>query len=140
MNDALANERSERVNELSADYQEQRKPASLWRKDLSDYAQADYAARRNLLTSDINANTLYLQRFESLKADQDKVDTLAKLLSALANKPSLRSDLTVMANFAEETKKSFDDKVCADLKAKGEAGNSAAQKLLKDKGCEQGSK
>jgi len=142
-NSSLANERSERVNELKVEYLQNGnggKPVSLWRKDLSDYAQIDYLARRNLLASDLNASTLYLQRLETLKEDQDKAEALAKLLATLAKQPSAKDELTAVTDFAQEAKNSFDGKVCADLKTKSDAGNASALKLSKDKGCKQPSK
>src|ERR1700704_5695051 len=52
---ALANDRAERAAALAIDYQEHRKPDSLWRTDLSEYASADYESSKRLLMSDLDA-------------------------------------------------------------------------------------
>jgi hypothetical protein len=131
--DGLTNERSERAAQLTAEYFDKTKPVSLWRTHLSAYAQIDYEQNRQLLTTDLNASTLYLQRFEALKLDQDKVDALSKLLTALSKKPSLKDEFTALSGFVEDTKTEFDKKVCADLKSKTDA---ASKKLYSDKKCD----
>lgn len=136
---ALLNERNERSDEIAADYDEGRKPTSLWRKDISDYARLDNARNRELLTADMDANTRYLDRFETLKIEQDKVDALSKLLASLAAKPSIKDDLARLSGFAEDTKQEFDVKVCKQLKvektATDDAGK-AATKSYADKKCD----
>lgn len=129
---ALSNERAERANALAADYQEGRKNASLWRKDLAEYASVDYERTRQFVMSDIDAETTYLQRYQSLAIEQDKVDALAKLIQAMAKKQSLKDEATALTGFAEDTKKEFDKKVCADLESKP---GDASKQLFKNMKC-----
>lgn len=124
----LQNDRNERSDYLAAEYDEGRKPVSQWRMDLAEYAQADYTTNKDLLVSDIDTNSLYLQKLEDLKVEQDKVDALSKLLASLSQKPSLKNDVGSLATFAEDTKKEFDQKVCAQLKTQKD-GNDAAAKV-----------
>ncbi len=130
--EALTNDHAERANVLAADYQANRKPVALWRKDLADGAQADFEGNRQLLKTDLDAETNYLQRYASLAIEQDKVDALATLLDALSQKRSLKDEATALAGFAEDTKKEFDSKVCDSLKSKTDA---ASKKLFADKKC-----
>jgi len=127
----LQNERNERTDSLSADYEEGRKPVSLWRKDLSDYAKIDYTTNREILISEMDASTLYLQKLDDLKIEQDKVDALSKLLSTLANKPSIKNEIGALASFAEDTKQEFDQKVCTQLKSQKSGTDAAAKAASK---------
>jgi hypothetical protein len=113
---SLQNERNERADALAADYDEGRKPVSLWRKDVSEYARIDYETNRGLLTVEMDASSRYLQNFADLKIEQDKVDALSKLLGALAKNPSLKDDIDALGAFASDSKTEFDKKVCGDLK------------------------
>jgi hypothetical protein len=135
VNDSLMNERSERADQLGADYADGREPVSHWLSHLAEYAQVDYDRNRELLMGDLDASTLYLQRYEELKIEQDKVDALSKLLSTLAKKQSLKDEMDALTGFAQDTKKEFDKKVCSDLQAKKAAGDVAATKLYDDKKC-----
>lgn len=136
---ALRNERNERSDELAADYDEGRKPVSLWRKHLSEYARIDYAQNRDLLTADMDANTRYLQRFEDLKIEQDKVDALGKILASLAKKSSFKEDVEALGDFAADTNDDFEKKVCTQLKSQrtgtGDQAK-AAKKSYDDKQCD----
>jgi hypothetical protein len=123
----LQNDRNERSDYLAAEYDEGRKPVSQWRMDLTQYARTDYTTNKDLLVSEIDTNSLHLQKLEDLKVEQDKVDALSKLLTSLSQKPSLKNDVGTLATFAEDTKKAFDQKVCAQLKTQ-KAGNDAAAK------------
>jgi len=139
VNASLLNERNERSDELAADYDEGRKPVSLWRKDVSDYARIDYEQNRGLLSAEMDASTRYMERFENLKLEQDRVDALSKLLTALAKKPSLKDDFDALSGFAEDTKDDFDKKVCAQLKSQtsgADAKAKAAKKSYDDKQCD----
>jgi hypothetical protein len=128
----LRNERNGRSLALAADYDEGRKPISRWRSDLAEYAQIDYTLNRDLMTADIDAGSLFLQKIHALQIDQDRVDALAKLLAALAKKPTLAADIEAVSKFAEDTKEEFDKKVCAELaKDPSPAGKAA----FKAKGC-----
>jgi hypothetical protein len=136
---SLQNERNERSEALAADYAEARRPVSLWRKDLADYAKIDFEANRELLTDDIDASSRYLQTFGSLTIEQDKVNALSKLLAALAKKPSLNDDIAALGTFANEAKTDFDKKICTDLKSrKGDQDDAAkaAQKAYDAKKCD----
>jgi hypothetical protein len=136
---SLQNERNERSDALAADYEEGRKPVSLWRKDLADYAQIDYRVNRQLLTDDVEASSRYLNNFAELAVEKDKVDALSKLLASLAKKPTLKSDIEALATFASDTKDEFEKKVCADLKAKKggqDDAAKAAQKAYDAKKCD----
>jgi hypothetical protein len=132
---SLGNERDTRIVALAADYDEGRKPVSLWRIEVGDYARVDYAANRDLLTGDIESSTRYLQNVQALSLEQDRVDTLAKLLNELAQKPSLAQDVEALATFAEETKTDFDTKLCEELKKQKAAGQAGAEEAIKAKGC-----
>jgi hypothetical protein len=136
---SLQNERNERSDALAADYEEGRKPVSLWRKDLSDYARIDYEANRELLLADMDANTRFLQDFDDLKIEQDKVDALSKLLAALAQKPSLKDDINAISSFAGDTKTEFDKKVCSQLKSQikvNDPTKDVAAAAYKNKNCD----
>ncbi len=135
-NDSLANERSERVDQLAADYLDDPSSISHWRSELFDYAQTDYTTTMRVLSSDLTATNLYMQRYQELKIEQEKVRALSKLLTVLAQKQSLQKELGGLSDFADETQKNFDQKICADLKAKSNAGQKAASKLYSDKKCE----
>jgi len=127
----LQNDRNERSDYLAAEYDEGRKPVSQWRTDLAEYARTDYTTNKDLLVAEIDTNSLYLQRLEDLKVEQDKVDALSKLLASLSQKPSLKNDVGSLTTFAEDTKKEFDQKVCAQLKTQ-KAGNDDAAKAASE--------
>jgi len=129
---ALRNERNSRTIALAADYDEGRKPVSRWRSDVAEYGQIDYTTTRELLIADLDASSLFLQKLQALKIEQDKVDALAKLLEALANKPSLSQDVAALGSFAQDTKTEFDKKVCAELAKDTSAAGKAA---FAAKGC-----
>jgi len=136
----LQNDRNERSDFLAAEYDEGRKPVSQWRTDLAEYARIDYTTNKDLLVSEIDTNSLYLQRLEDLKIEQDKVDALSKLLASLSQKSSLKNDVGSLATFAEDTKKEFDQKVCAQLKtqkADNDAAAKAASKSYDAKKCDE---
>jgi len=139
LDSSLQNERNERSDILAADYDEGRKPVSLWRKGLSDYARIDYDANRQLLLSDLDANTRYLQGFDDLKIEQDKVDALSKLLATLEKKPSFKDDVKAISSFAEDTKTEFDKKVCSGLKSQikvNDPTKDVAAAAYKNKNCD----
>lgn len=116
---SLRNERNERAASLAADYQEGRKPISLWHAHLSEYARIDYEANRELLTADTDASSRYLRQFEALKVEQDKVDALAKLLDALIARPTVQQNITSLETFARDTQTEFEKRVCAEIQKKG---------------------
>jgi hypothetical protein len=118
---SLRNERNERAATLAADYHEGRKPVSLWRTHLAEYARIDYDANRELLTADMDASSRYLRQFEALKVEQDKVDALAKLLDALITQPTLQQNIASLQSFAQDTQTEFVKKICGEL-AKDHAG------------------
>ena len=64
--------------------------------------------------TDIDEETNYLKRYQSLAVEQDKVAALAQLLDAMAKKQSLKDEISALVGFAEDTKTEFDKKVCAD--------------------------
>jgi hypothetical protein len=129
---SLNNERTARSIALAADYDEGRKPVSRWQADLAEYAQMDYRLNRDLLAADFGAGAEFMQKVQSLEIEQAKVDALAKLLAALAKKPSLAEDLQAIGAFAEDTKTEFDNKVCAAL---AKDTSAAAQAAFKARGC-----
>jgi hypothetical protein len=129
---SLNNERSARSIALAADYDEGRKPASRWQSDLAEYAQIDYRLNRDLLSADMGAGAEFMQKLQELEIEQAKVDALAKLLAALAKKPSLKTDLEAVSAFAEDTKAEFDKKVCEAL---AKDTSAAAQAAFKARGC-----
>lgn len=139
LDSSLQNERNERSDALAADYEEGRRPISLWRKDLSEYARVDYAANRELLLADLDANTRFLRNFDDIKIEQDKVDALSKLLAALAQKPSVKDDINAISSFAGDTKTEFDKKVCSQLKSQikvNDPTKDVASAAFKNKNCE----
>lgn len=127
----LQNERNERSDSLSADYEEGRKPVSLWRKDLAEYAKIDYTTNREILISEMDSSTLYLQKVDDLKIEQDKVDALSKLLATLAKKSSIKDGIGALASFAEDSKQEFDKKICTQLKSQKSGTDAAAKAALK---------
>jgi hypothetical protein len=132
---SLANERTGRVIALAADYDEERKPVSRWRSELGEYAQMEYEASRELLGADVDASSRFLQNVHALALEQDRVDALARLLAALASKPTLAQDVAALQSFAEETRTEFDEKVCAQLESQKDAGSEAARKAFEAKKC-----
>ena len=131
----LRNERNARAAMLAADYQEGRKSVSRWQSELLEYGQMDYVANRELLASDVDASSRYLQGVQALKIEQDKVDALARLLAALAKQPTMLEDAQAIGAFFEDTKTAFDQKVCAQLEKQSAAGDKAAGQAFKAKGC-----
>lgn len=129
---SLNNERSARTIALAADYDEGRKPPSRWQSELADYAQIEYRLNRDLLAADMNAKGEFMSRLQALEIEQAKVDALAKLLAALAKKPSLADDITAIAAFGEDAKEEFDKKVCEAL---AKDTSAAAQAAFKARGC-----
>jgi len=130
--DSLQNERAARAYTLAADYADGRKPASLWRNDLSAYAEFDYETNKPLLYADLDAETSFLKKYQSLAIEQSKVDALAKLLDALSKNASLKDQVTALSGFVSDTQKAFDQKLCASLQSKGDA---ASKKLATDMKC-----
>lgn len=129
---SLRNERNGRSIALAADYDEGRKPVSRWQTDVAEYAHIDYTLTRDLLAADIDAGSLFLQKLQAMKIEQDRVDALAKLLETLAKKPSLAQDLQAATAFVQDTKTEFDKKVCEALAKDTSAAGKAASKA---KGC-----
>lgn len=137
---SLANDRSEQADKLAAQDLEAPKDIPLWRVQLADYANLDYAATRQQLSTDLDATTSYLQKYEDISIEQDKVDALAKLLAVPEKKPSMKDQITSVSSFAQDTKDAFDKDVCTSLKAKQAGTDSAAKaaaKLYADKKCDQ---
>ena len=130
---SLGNERSARSIALAADYDEGRKSPSRWQTDLGEYAQIDYRLTRDLLAADVDAGSEFQQKLQALEIEQARIDAVAKLLAALAKKPTLAEDLEAVGAFAEDTKKEFDKQVCGAL-AKDQSD--AAKAAFKAKGCE----
>ena len=129
---SLRNERNARAIAFAADYDEGRKPVSRWQSDLAEYGQIDYRLTRDLLIADVSAGTEFLQKLQELDIEQARVDALAKLLEALAKKPTLAQDLEAITAFAEDTKEEFDKKLCAAL---AKDTSAAGQAAFKAKGC-----
>jgi hypothetical protein len=130
---SLNNERSARSIALAADYDEGRKPPSRWQTELAEYAQIDYRLNRDLLSADFGAGAEFMQKLQALEIEQAKIDALAKLLAALAKRPSLAEDLAAVGAFVEDTKEEFDKKVCAAL---AKDTSAAGQAAFKAKGCQ----
>ena len=63
-----------------------------------------------LFSAALDGSSQYLQAFESLKIEQDKVDALTKLLGALAKKQSLKEDVEALGKFAEDSNTEFNRK------------------------------
>jgi hypothetical protein len=129
---SLRNERNARSIALAADYDEGRKPVSRWQTDLAEYGQMDYRLTRDLLAADIDAGSEFLQKMQALELEQAKINALAKLLAALAEKPTIAQDIEAVTQFAEDTKNDFDKKICEAL---GKDTSTAGQAAFKAKGC-----
>jgi len=132
---SLRNERVSRTLALAADYDEGRKPVSRWQSELAEYGRIDYAANRELLSNDVDARSLFLQKVQALSIEQDRVDALAKLLDQLTKKPKLSQDVGALIEFAEDTKTAFDKKLCDELQKRKDAKDKAAEEALKAKKC-----
>jgi hypothetical protein len=115
---ALAVDRDERSTELTANYLEDRKPASLYRTELRAYAQSEYETRKSSYAAAIDASLPYVQQLARLQADKETVDALSKALDALQKKRSLKDEAKDLESFVDQTKKDFSLLVCADLKDK----------------------
>jgi hypothetical protein len=137
---SLANDRSEQADRIAAEYLDNEQNIPLWRTQLAQYADLDYTAERQRLSTDLDATSLYLQKYEDISIEQDKVDALEKLLTILVKEPSLKDQITSVSSFAQDTKDAFDKDVCSSLKTK-QAGTDAAAKtaaeLYRDKKCDQ---
>jgi hypothetical protein len=135
----LQNERNERSSVLAAEYDEGDKPVSRWRQDLADYGQVDDDTNMKLFSSDLDESSQYLQVFENLKIEQDKVDALTKLLGTLAEKQSLKAEVEAVGKFAEDSKTEFDKKVCTQIKTDQQSTDpkikAAADAAAKAKKC-----
>jgi hypothetical protein len=129
---SLNNERTARSIALAADYDEGRKPLSRWQTELAEYGQIDYRLNRDLLAADMGASGEFMTKLQALEIEQAKIDALAKLLAALAKKPSLASDLQDIGDFADDFKDEFDKKVCEAL---AKDTSAAGQAAFKAKGC-----
>ena len=129
---SLGNERSARSIALAADYDEGRKPPSRWQTDLAEYAQIDYQLNRALLSADVDAGGEFQQKLQALEIEQARIDALAKLLAALAKKPTLAQDIEDIGSFAEDAKTEFDKKVCDAL---AQDTSAAGQAAFKAKEC-----
>ncbi len=137
---SLANDRSEQADKIAAQDLDAPKSIPLWRVQLAEYASLDYAAERQQLSTDLDATTSYLQKYEDISIEQDKVDALSKLLAALQKEPSLKDQITSVSSFAQDTKDAFDKDVCTSLKTKQTGTDPAAKaaaKLFTDKKCDQ---
>jgi hypothetical protein len=113
---SLRNERFERSTAFAADYDEGRKQVSHWRQDLAEYGKVDYDANMEVYAAELDSDSRFLQNFESLKLEQDKIDALTKLLGALAAKPSIQKDLEALGKFAEDSNSEYTKKVCTQIK------------------------
>ena len=135
----LQNERNERSSILAADYDEGRKPVSQWRKDLAEYGRVDYEANMEMFSAGLDGSSQYLQAFESLKVEQDKVDALTKLLGALTKKQSMKADVEALGKFAEDSSKEFNKKVCTQVKTDQSSADAtvkaAADAAFKTRDC-----
>ena len=136
---SLRNERFERSTALAADYDERRKHASRWRQELAEYGKADYDANMEVYAAELDSDSRFLQNFECLQREQDKIDALSKLLGALAAKPSIHKDLEAMGKFAEDSNHEFDKKVCTQMKTDQGSSDAkvkaAADAAFKSKDC-----
>ena len=129
MDSAIRNEINERSITLAANYHRDPGQIAQWRKDLAGFGDADFSLQSQLFNGDLDESAQYLQNFQSLRIEQDKVDALAKLLGVLAKKQSSISELKALGQFADDSKQQFDTKVCLQIKtdqASTDAGKKAA--------------
>ena len=131
MDSAIRNEINERSIALAANYHQDPKLIAQWRKDLAAFGDADFSLQSQLFSSELDESARYLQNFQSIKIEQDKVDALGKLLGVLAKKQSFLDELKDLGEFAEDSKQQFDTKVCLEIK-KEQASADAAKKAAAD--------
>ncbi len=130
--DSLANERAERGNDLEDALVSGKLLPSQWRKHVADYAHADYDIQKATYFGELDAESRFLEQYNQVQIEQDKVTALKTLLQALAKKPGLKNEAVSLADFAKQTKDGFDQKVCDGLKGKTDDGS---KKLREDKHC-----
>jgi len=140
LDSAIRNEINERSITLAASYHDDPKLIAQWRKDMAAFGDVDFNLQSQLFNGDLDESAKYLQNFQSLKIEQDKVDALAKLLGVLAKKQSAIAELKALGEFAEDSKQQFDTKVCLQIKT-DQASTDAKKKAAADaaykaKGCD----
>jgi hypothetical protein len=113
--DNLEAERNERTTELEADYRENRKPASLYRTHLRDYANEHFDRQKEWLSADLNASAPYLQQLVALESDKATIEAFSKMLKNLAQPRSAIDEIKDMKKFVDDTKTEFNKLVCADI-------------------------
>jgi hypothetical protein len=125
--ESLQAERNERATHLEADYREGRKPPSLYRSDLRNYAEEDFAHLKDALIADVDASAPYLSQLVTLESDQAVIDAFDKILKNLARPRSIRDEVNDIQQFVTDSKTEFDKLVCSGI-AKQLAANPPADK------------
>ena len=135
----LTNERTERSTILAAEYTNGGKPTYRWRQDIGEFRKLDFEARIGLLTAEIDQTAKALEALEELRAEKTQTKALDAALAALEKKKTPLQEAMFLAEFAKETKSSYDESVCKkalEESKKGDEENKANWKqFLEDKGC-----
>lgn len=113
--DSLQTERNERSTELEADYRESRKPSSLYRTHLRDYANLHFEQQRQWLIGDLDASAPFLAQLVALEQDQATIDAFSKMLENLAKPRSARDELKDLSQFVGDSKTQLNTLLCGDI-------------------------
>ena len=111
----LEQERIERARSLALDFIDGKQDVRRWREPIREYAKADYDIQSTVLLADMNSQSQYLEKIQSLAVDKQKIAALSKVFASLSEKPALTDQMKDLADFAKETKNDFDKAVCDGL-------------------------
>lgn len=114
--DGLRTERFRLGESLADKLREENKirPSDIY-KLVADYANADFAATRQLFEQESDGQTEYLASLESLEMQSKNLGDLIKALQELAKPKSDIKQLKELGAAAKEFKKKFDELQCEDL-------------------------
>ncbi len=111
-------DRAERGSELAVEFNEGSKSALRIRSYLREYAQSEYASRRDTYTGEVDATRQYLANLQVLQADKDRIEALGKMLDGLSKKLSLTDEVSAIKQTVSDTKTDFDKLICDDIATK----------------------
>jgi hypothetical protein len=111
----LQNERNERSTELEADYRENRRPPSLYRTHLRDYANDHFDRQKEWLTADSDATAPYLAQLVALESDKATIDAYSKILKNLAQPRGIKDEIGDITKFVSDSKTEFHKLVCGGI-------------------------
>jgi hypothetical protein len=155
---SLEDERIQRAEELatSLERSDHLPRTTEIRDKLRDYADFDIASTTDLLLTEDDAQTQYLNNLEALESESQTIDNLRTSMKLLTKSPGRLKQIRDAAVFAQESKQELDKLICLDLKkavdalkaqVAAAAGNEPQVKILnqqiaelesqrKDKKCE----